>query len=374
MRAIQSVFERARRQRRAVGVLLVGAALAWLHGPMLARHIAESADPLRFADDVRVLIHPLFRIEDRALFPGDPSVDYFLKSLPDGYRLLYEVLGRVSGVVLLSKALPYLLLASALGCLGFAAFRISGPGAVLGTLSLGLGSEYLLGRMVGGLPRAFAFALLAAGVAALAAGRARALAVLVVVAAGFYPVAALLLGATLALWLLLPWQERGNASAWPFRRRALTVVATAALAALVLAPSVLRLRPYGVAITPELWSEFPEAGPWGRFDAADRPPFPPLPEAAVKPLLATLVGAGEPVLPVVNAGDRRDLVALGLVVLALGAWIPLSRRRAEARRLWSFFAAVAACHAVALVAGLRLFIPERYVAYGAPVLALIVVP
>ncbi|HEY3495714.1 MAG TPA: hypothetical protein VGK73_13545, partial [Polyangiaceae bacterium] len=153
-----------------------------------------------------------------------------------------------------------------------------------------------------------------------------------------------------------------------------TVVATAALAALVLAPSVLRLRPYGVAITPELWSEFPEAGPWGRFDAADRPPFPPLPEAAVKPLLATLAGAGEPVLPVVNAGDRRDIVALGLVLLALGAWIPLSRRRPEARRLWSFFAAVAACHAVALVAGLRLFIPERYVAYGAPVLALIVVP
>lgn len=374
MRALKSVFEWARRRRRLIAVCLVAGILAWLHGPVLASHVAFAFDPWHFADDVRVLIHPLFRVEDASVFPGDPSVEYFLRSLPDGYRLLYETFGRVAGVVLLSKLLPYLLLAVTLGCLAFAAGRISGAGAVLGTLSLGLGSAYLLGRMAGGLPRSFALALLSAGVAALVAGRVRGLALLVVIAAGFYPVAALLLGVTLARWLLLPWQERGDAAAWSLRRRVVTVVVAGLLAGLVLLPSVVRLREYGVAITPALWRAFPEAGPGGRFDAVDRPPFPPLPEAAESPLVATLVGAGRPLVPGMNQADHGATFVMLLFALALIAWVLLARRRPEAQRMLSFLAAVTLCHALALVSGLRLFIPERYVAYGIPVLALVVVP
>jgi hypothetical protein len=374
VRVFDTVLEAARRQRRPLGALAVGAALALLHGPELFEHVLFSASRWHFADDARVLIHPLFRVEDPSLFPTDPSVEYFLRSLPDGYHLLYRLLGPLAGVTLLSKLLPYLLLVVTLGCLAFMSARLSGIGAVLGTLSLALGSAYLLGRMAGGLPRSFALPLLAFGAALLVAGHVRSLAALVVVSAGFYPVAALILGASLALWLLLPAQDRGSAAAWSLRRRWLVVAGTAALAGLVLLPSALRLREYGDTITPALWRAFPEAGPGGRFDPIDRAPFPGLPEAAGQPFTWSVVGAGQPLVFALNLRDHAGTISIVLSLIALIGSALLARRRPEARRLLLFLAAVVVCHTLALAAGLRLFIPERYVAYAVPVLALVAVP
>jgi hypothetical protein len=371
---LESVVDQARRHRHAVVALAIAAILALLHGPVLVEHVLLSADAWRFADDVRVLIHPLFRAEDPGVFPGDPSVEYFLKSLPDGYHLLYDVLGPLVGVAFFSKLLPYLLLGVTLACIGFVAGRLSGAAAVLGALSLALGSAYLLGRMAGGLPRSFALPLFAAGAALLAAGRVKSLALLVVLGAGFYPVAALVLGATLALLLFLPFQDRGSARDWSTKRRVAVVVVTAALAGAVLLPSLLRLGEYGSAITPRLWPEFPEAGPGGRFDPVDRPPFPPLPEALAPPLVAALVGAGEPFFRALNLRGHGGVAAASLALFALLAWLPLALRHPAARRLLLLLTGVVVCHTVSLAAGLRLFIPERYVAYGVPVLALIMIP
>src|SRR5262249_11516690 len=138
-------------------------------------------------------------------------------------------------------------------------------------------SGYLLARMTGGLPRGFAAPFLAAGTLALVRGRAGGLALLGAVAAGFYPAAALTLGVALALLLVLPATQRGAASAWSLRKRLLVLAATAGASALVLVPSLVRLRAWGTAIGPALVHAYPEAGPNGRFDPIDRPPFPALP-------------------------------------------------------------------------------------------------
>jgi len=377
LRAVSSFgafVAQVREHRRLVVALGVALALALLFAPTLVGHAKFASDRFTFADDVRVLIYPQFRLEDPTLFPHDPAVTYYLASLPDGYALLYRVLAPLFGVVALSKALPYVLFAVTLACVSATAWRLAGGAAAFGSLALALGSSYLLGRMAGGLPRGFAAPLLAAGTLALVQGRARALAIIAVVAAGFYPAAALTLGVTLALLLVMPRSMRGAASAWSLRRRLVVIGVTAAAAALLLLPSAWRLRAWGPAIGPDLVVQYPEAGPDGRFARADRPPFPALPVAAVEPLRAVLVGDGAPIAAACDARGQAAWLAPCVAVLGLVGCAWLARRRVEARRFLLLSLAIVLCHTAALLLEPRLFLPERYVAYAVPVLVLVAVP
>jgi hypothetical protein len=359
---------------RVAGALGVAVALGVLYGPALAGHVRLSSNHWIFADDVRVLIHAQFRDEDPGVFPGDPAVDYFLAGLPEGYALFYRALAPLFGVVALSKGLPYVLLAVTLACVARAAWKLGGGAAAFGALALALGSGYLLARMTGGLPRGFAAPLLAAGTLALVNGRARALALLTVAGAGFYPAVALTLGAALALLVTLPASQRGDASGWSMRKRGGVLAVTAVAAALVLLPSFLRLREWGTPIGPALLHAYPEAGPNGRFDAMDRPPFPALPAAALAPLGAALRGDGAPVWSPLDARACAAwlLPVLGLLGLLGCGW--LARSRLEARRFLLLPLAALLCHTAALLVEPRLFLPERYVAYAVPVTALVAVP
>src|SRR5688572_25458026 len=118
-----------------------------LFGPMLVAHAALAFEPLSFADDVRVLIFPLFRLEDPALFPGDPIVDYYLASLPLAYRALYEILVPIAGVIALERALPFVELAVSLYFVGRASHELGGRAAAFGAIGLTLGSSYFAARM-----------------------------------------------------------------------------------------------------------------------------------------------------------------------------------------------------------------------------------
>jgi hypothetical protein len=365
---------RLREHERLVVALGLGLVLAWLFGPSLVGHAELACRHFTFADDVRVLIYPQFRNEDSALFPGDPVVTYYLASLPDAYALLYRAFTPVFGVAGTSKALPYVLLSVTLACLAVSARRLAGGAGAFGSLLLALGSSYLLARMTGGLPRGFAAPLLAAGALALTDGRVRTLAVLVVVSAGFYPAAALTLGVTLALVLVLPSTTRGEAGSWSLRRRMLVIGLTALAAGLVLLPSALRLRAWGPAIGPELVAQYPEAGAAGRFAPTDRAPFPSLPAAALPLVRAALVGDGEPLAAPLSA--REDAAWHAPCVAGRGllgcAW--LARSRPDARRFLLLPLAVSLCHTAALVLEPRLFLPERYVAYAVPVISFVTVP
>jgi hypothetical protein len=364
----------AKKHERLLIWLGVAVALVVLHGPMLVAHMRLSAERYVFADDARILIYPQFRLEDPALFAHDPTVDYYLANLPDGYALLYRALAPLVGVVTLSKVLPYVLFAGTLACLAAAAWRLGGGAAVLGTLSLALGSGYLLAREVSALPRGFAPLLFAAGALALVLGRARLLAALTVAAASLYPVAALTLGAALGCLLAMPPCTRGCTREWSLGKRALLLGGTAVASGLVLVPSFVRLRAWGSSIGPSLVAAYPEAGPFGRFDPADRPPFPALPSAALAPLKAAVVGDGAPLVTWLDARESAAWLVPMLAVLACIGFGLLAWRRVEARRLALLLLAVVLCHTLALLVEPRLFLPERYVAYAVPIVALLVLP
>jgi hypothetical protein len=372
--SLPSLAGRVVRHRGKVLAVLAVFALGLLHGRALLDHFLTSLDPFCFADDVRVLIYPLFRVEDPGLFPGDPIVEYYLAGLPDGYHLFYRLLGPVFGVAPLAKTLPYVLYLGALVALALATFRFGGPVAAFGTLSLALGSDYLLGRIVGGLPRGFAAPLIAGGAACLVFGRARLLAVLTVVAAGFYPVASLVLGVTLAGLLLLPEAQRGCTALWSLKKRAVLLAGTGFVSLSLLVPSMVRMSRYGPPITSAELAQYPEAGPGGRFQEADRAPFSPLPMAALPPLRAALTGAEAPLLPLTDARRFAAVLCPVLALFAALGWIVQARRRAEALRLALLPVAVVLCHTASLLFEPRLFIPERHVAYAVPVIALIAVP
>jgi hypothetical protein len=343
-------------------------------GPTLVGHARLASDPFRFADDARILIPPLYRAEDPSLFPDDAVTEYYLAGLPDAPRLLYSAFAPLLRPQAFSKILPYLLFAGALVCLGLAAHRLGGNAALLGALALALGSAHVLGRMVAGLPRAFALPLLLGGVLCLILGRPLALAALAVLAAAFYPVAGVLLGLSLLGFFLLPEKERGPVAAYSWRRRIVVLGLTALGMGLVVLPGALRLRHYGPAIDATLVHGFPEAGEYGRFDPVDRPPFPALPKAMAAPLTATLVGDGTPLVSPTNLRAHGTLASFVILVVAAGGFVMLAKRRVEARRLLVFVAVLIVAHTLSLFVTPKLFLPERYVAYGVPAFALLVVP
>jgi hypothetical protein len=354
----------------AAGVVV----LAFIDGAHVTRHILHSNSRWSFADDARVLIHPLFRVEVPTLFPQDPTADYYLDCLPVGYRLLYETVGRVVGIGVLSKVLPYVLSLITLACLAAVCRKLSGPAAAIGAIALALGSSFLLGRAAGGLPRAFASPLLAAGMLSLVTGRIDTLAGLVVLATAFYPVVGALLGVCLVGELLLPARLRGTAEHWSKKRRIGVAAAVAALAIAMLAPTAIVLRPWGPQITPSMLSQYPEAGARGRFSPVDRAPFPPLPAAAMAPLKSAVIGDGPPFAGAASLAVRKPvpLAILGMLGLFGLGW--LARRRIEALRLLVLVGSVIVCHSLSRAFEPRLFLPERYVAYSVPLLAFVALP
>jgi hypothetical protein len=373
-RGLAALQDFIRRRADPLGWAVIVSFLAIAYGPTLVEHVRNSSDPFRFADDARILVPPLFRSEDPSLFPGDAVSDYYLSGLPDAHRILYSLAAPLIGPASFSKILPYLLFALALACLAVTTHRLGGRTAMFGALGLALGSAHVLGRMVAGLPRAFALPLLLAGLSCLVLGRPMALAALAVIATAFYPVAGVLLGLSLLGLFTLPLKDRGHAIGFSLRRRAGVLAVTAIGMALVVLPSAHRLRAYGPAIDASLVEAFPEAGEFGRFDPADRPPFPALPKALVAPLASALVGDGTPLVGFTNQRSHGAAAAVVVFLIAAFGWGVLAKQRAEARRFLVFLAALVVAHTLSLFVSPHLFLPERYVAYGVAALALVGVP
>ncbi|MGH7321030.1 MAG: hypothetical protein ACRELA_15575, partial [Candidatus Rokuibacteriota bacterium] len=178
------------------------AALVLMYGPFLAAHIRNSADPFLFNDDARQFVVPF-------VVPGSASA-YYLTYLSAGYQVLYRLGALVVDPIALSKILPYPLLLVVLGGVAIAAARLGGVAAGFAAVALSLSTSLFLDRIAGGIPRAFGFPCLAGAAVALVAGRAGWLAALVVLSAAFYPSAAVVTGAALALVTLgLPARDRG---------------------------------------------------------------------------------------------------------------------------------------------------------------------
>jgi hypothetical protein len=296
--------------------------------------------------------------------------------MPLGFKLLYRTLAPAVDPETVSKVLPYILfLIMSLG-VGMAAYRLGGPVVAFVALALVLQTPQFLMQMVGGLPRAFAFALISLGFWALVAGRVRALAALAVVAPAVYAVAAAVLGLMLgALLFIVPRADRGEAKGWSWQRRLAVLVLVGALMSTLVVPITLATRPWGRLLGPQDATVYPEAGPGGRHKD-DWMPLPYLFVEARDQVERTLLGGGTPLVPAVRSlvKGREALVMDMLLLLLVLGLIPLARGEGAVRRALALPLAGVVGYVLARGLPPFLYVPQRYMQYTVPLFMVALLP
>lgn len=348
--------------------------LAVVYGPRLLRSMRRATHPLIANDDARQQIFPFFRYADPALFPKDYLGDYYLEALlPGGYKLFYRTAALAWDPAVVASVLPYVLLAVLLVFVAATAYRLGGTIASLFAMALCLtGSPYLL-SVGGGLPRAFAFPVLAGGLAALAFGRARLAMVMVWVGAAFYPVAGFLLGVTTTIvWLALPAGDRGSGRSWSLARRLTMLAITGLVSAALLSPTAIASGAYGRILSGADVQQYPETGIGGRYQAKNVPPWPGYFTHAAKVAERSIRGHGRPWL---RSGRRLPPAFwYALLVVSAVGWIGLLPENPGARVVTAFAVAAIAGYFVATRVAPFLYLPPRYVMYPVPLLCVLVIP
>ena len=364
---------------------LVLGALGIVHGPTLAEHIARGVNPNVFNDDARQQIYPFFRYADSSLFPNDYVGDYYLDCLPIGFRALYTLSAPLIDPAVSSKVVGYLALLITIAGLGVAANRLGGKVAAWAAMSLALGAGLYLDRMGGGLPRAFGFPILAWALAALTYGRTKWLAALVWLGACFYPVAGVIVGLATAFSLLaLPERDRGDAQGWRLGRRLGFLALVAGVSVLLLLPTIITSSKYAPVISASDTTEYPEAGPGGRYGPDSRAPYASFLHRAGTALEKGVLGAGRPLAkPLVewaNADAPRPLLSTryqGLLILlgvfTVVGWLLFIASSSAARRVVMLGAAALVGYWVARALAPYLYVPTRYADYPVPLLFVLMV-
>lgn len=377
---MKQLFRRTFASREVIFWLGLLFLYAVLFGPNLQSHVARALRPEFVNDDVRQQIFPFFRFEDSLLFRGDYVSDYYFDIIPILYRGLYIVAAWMKASVTLSKLLPYALLAVVVVAMAIAAYRLSGKAAAATAGALVLGHAFYLQRLSGGLPRSFAFPVVALLIWTLATGQVYALVILTCVAAGFYPVVALISGCCLAVWLLLlPASARGNAKDWSWKRRAFVLFATMCGAGLVLLPQSLASRKYGGLIAVTRLREFPEIGPGGRYTSEDRAPFRALDDALRNTLDRSLFSSSEPWVEgfrdwvLEQSGWTVKGITEGIVLFAFAVGLVACLRNDGVRRLLILPICVILGYLGSSQVAPHLFLPQRYIVYTVPLLVVLYV-
>lgn len=365
-------------------VLVLGA-LGFAHGPALARHGARSFDATILNDDARQQIYPFFRYADSSLLPHDYIADYYLNCFPVGFRALYTLSAPLIDPAVSSKIAMYLMLLITVAGLGVAANRLGGKVAAWAAMSLSLGADLYLDRMGGGLPRAFGFPILAWALVALTYGRTKWLAALVWLGACFYPVAGVAVGLALAFFLLLlPEADRGDSHDWDLRRRLRFLAIVAGVSFVLLLPAITTSSKYAPTITSDDITEYPEAGPGGRYGPESRAPFGSFFANASLAAVRGLAGAGRPlaesVFEWVNADQPNSSQwtrlhgVLGVAaIFTLAGWLSFIASSSAARRVMMLAIAALTGFSIASLVAPYFYLPTRYTEYSMPLLAVLMV-
>jgi len=372
--------------------IFVIASLTVMFWPGLTQHYIFASTLRYFQEDAMQQIFPYWENYQPGKMAAYYAGDYFKACMPLGYHGLLSLLSTFLNPFKVGVHLTYILYFCFLYAIGRTAFRLGGWSACWLVLAFCLSADVYLGRMSGGLARAFGFPLMALGMYTLVAGRIRRLMGLIVVSALFYPSAAILLGISVAALLLLcPKSMRGDATDWSFKRRMVCLAITGGLALAAVVPTVFRMAPYGPSISPRDVAAFPEAGPNGRYKEDDRAPFPGFVES-VKRLAPTFLFSTRRLVSE-NKGyagkafyeplrswayernykgelKRKDRFLPAVYLLAFIGVGGLLYRRPEKRipilRILLLPLCAAGTYQIARYAAPFFYLPERYVIYTIP--------
>ncbi len=379
MRASPDVPPLRLTRRCVLGIVLLASTLLAAFGPGLAEHVRFAADPWHFNDDTRQQTWEFLRYRDPALFRHDYIADYYEAAFPRGYWLLYRATAPVLDPRALAKLLPYAELAVVTSALMATSATLGGAAAAWGTGALCLSSDVYLDRMSGGLPRSFAFPLVALMALALVRGRPRWLCAIAAVAAAFYyPAAYVVTFVTGVYLLLMPAAWRGAARDWPLSRRAAWLVGVVASVALLILPAAIAIRPFGPLLGYDDVAAYPEAGPAGRLDVTNLPAAGTLRDKIGQCVGRSLFSAGPPWHARLRQGAQQP-VARGIILVVLGLIIALGTAQllastAGAARLLLLPLAGLTLYGAALVLWPFAYIPTRYLSYTIPVTVHVLLP
>jgi hypothetical protein len=363
--------------RTQLGLIIVGFFLVF--GPALGVHYDNAINPYHFNDDARQQIAP-FVLMSQSVPPSYSSEYYTQVFSPSGFRLLYEWGGKVFSPQILSKILPYLLAVVMYLCIALSAWRLGGWLSCCLSLLLALSADIFMARMMGGLPRSFAFPCIAATILFLIEGRAVYLALITVLGATFYPTAGLISAFSLVLLLfVMPERFRGDTEKWDLKKRMFCVFAVAVISVTITAPQIISGKDYGQRIGTEQLEGFPESGPGGRYGEGDHPPFASLMSSVQK--YGVLAFYGEPAfIDSLSLHSSQylmivlDFIAVfSLLVIFFGVKAEWNLDSKYSRAfillpvcfIWYFSADILYPH---------LFLPERFLTYSLPVFIIVLFP
>ena len=356
--------------------LLIVASLSCMYFGALREHLRFGMYPLIFNDDSRQYTWT-FVMDRQKDPPPDVLYEYRRATMPIGYKALYAAAAKLGDPRVFSKISPYLLLLSLILLTGYCAYCLAGPAAAWGSTALILSSSIFLERMAGAHPRAFAYPLMAAMLAALISGRPKFLALWTVLSAAFYPVTAVIGASALTSWMCLSPLERGDASQWSVQTRWRLLLITAALCIGILLPTILATNRFSPQMRVSDLASYPEYGRDGRYRGeADRPPFGEFWRGAAESLRLGLEAPVRPWhLPLRRYGDiHNSRLRLLLFLLVAAGLAVLAKQDARLRRILYLPALILMLHTLSKTFAPSLYLPERYLIYVFPLLGVLLVP
>jgi hypothetical protein len=352
---------------RIVAVALVALVLTYL-----AAWVALSPrwlfDPWVQHDDVATILPAFHRYGPERALQDDVSAREMSGLVPVGFHAVYAILVPLLGLPASVKAVQGLCLAL-LVATGWACARRRG-GLALGALVvvLSLHHWFMVGRIAGGLPRAFAPPLLVLFGTGLVQGSVRRRVACTIAAATLYPPAMMLLLGAEGLSSVVaggPWRGRAARARW---LRLLAV--TAACAALSLA-HVARHADLGPA------PSVAEAEATGTFGPRGRSQDLPFRDSAMTWALAlaqvVMPPPQEPAGQAVVDWHRRQDSTFALVLAALLGTLVLARLTSVRREVACLLLAPLLLHAVARLVAFRLYVPSRHLTFGAAAAGAVIV-
>ncbi|MBF0382592.1 MAG: hypothetical protein HQL69_16345 [Magnetococcales bacterium] len=219
--------------------------------------IERSINPYVINSDTRVVISPYY-LADNPELAQDTILAYIRSGHPLGFKLLYSITDHIISPAALGKLISICMFFATLFFLTAAAGRLEGYSAAWSVFIIFLSASFFYEIIAGGLPRSFAFPIMAANLAALVFGRTLIISFLTILGALFYPMSGLIAGATLfALLFLMPKADRGDATEWPLSKRVKIVAVVAALSCLLLLPTMIG-KDYGRTLDNNDHKEYPE--------------------------------------------------------------------------------------------------------------------
>ena len=379
-----------------LGAIMMLSIIACLHGPAWLAHIRNSMNPLCFNDDAMSQVPNFMRYYQKGLLADDYGLTHFLATLPVGVRAIYMSLAPFFDPRWVSKVIPYILMVVTLGAMYSAAKPIGGRAAGWAAVVLALAGDTIMARMAGGLPRSFAYPMLALAMAFLANGRMLALATVTALSAAFYPAVSVAAGIVLAAAMfVLPDKDRGSVAHWTFFRRCVLLGSAGLLTILLGLPMMIASKQYGEEVGPKDFEAYPEAGPGGRLGSEDRCDFSKptfgvvwnYANAAICPtvysdqewmpgLCDRIIGrkkiesSGKLHSFIAAPARHRLVITFVWLFLAVAVFVQCMRESA-ARRLWLMLPAACIAYMLSRWFTPHLFWPQRHLVYAIPLLSLL---